>query len=68
MKVQRVFFLFILPINLRILSATQNVVNADIIKISQNDQRFSGWYSFSVFVFRNQSLLNASMHLQCDLC
>lgn len=68
MKVQRVFFLIILPVNLRILSAAQNVVNADIIKVGKDDQCFGRRYSLTVFVFRNKSLLNACMHLQCDLC
>lgn len=48
MKVQRVFFLIILPVNLRILSAAQNVVNADIIKVGKDDQCFGRRYSLTV--------------------
>lgn len=67
MKIQRVFF-FDLLVDFGVFGAAQDVVDADIIKVGKDDQCFGRRYSLTVFVFRNKSLLNACMHLQCDLC
>ena len=56
-----------LTVDFGIISPTENIINADIIKIGKNNQRVCWRNTLAGFIFGYERLLDAGFHLQRDL-
>lgn len=54
-------------IDFGVVRTAENVVDAYIIEIREDDQRFRGWNALAGFVFRDQGLLDTCLHLKRKL-
>ena len=51
-------------INLGIICAAEDIIDADVVKIGKKYQRFGRGDALSAFEFGNERLLNTRLHLQ----
>ena len=58
---------WLFPVDFRHVGPSQNIIDADVIKIRQTNQRFRGRNPFPVFKFGEQGLLNPRFHLYGNL-
>ena len=54
-------------VNFLAVGAAHNVIHTDTVKIGQLHQCFGGRHPLAVFVFGNERLLDAGLHLHGDL-
>ena len=57
-----------LSVDLGVIGSTEQIIQADMVKICQLQKGFCGRNTFPVLVFGKQCLFNASFHLHPDLC
>lgn len=67
MKKSSAFALLFSSVDLRFIGSAKNVVDAHTVEIGKDDQRLRWWNALAGFVFRQESLLDASFHLKPDL-
>ena len=58
---------FVLFLQIGIVGAAENIIDAYVVKVGQPNQCFGGRYTLSVFKFGQQGLFNAGFHLHGDL-
>ena len=58
---------WLFPVDFRYIGSPQNIIDADVIKIRQTNQRFRGRNPFPVFKLGEQGLLNPCFHLHGNL-
>ncbi len=58
---------WLFPVDFRYIGPPQNIIDADVIKIRQTNQRFRGRNPFPVFKLGEQGLLNPCFHLHGNL-
>ena len=58
---------WLFPVDFRHVGSPQNIIDADVIKIRQTNQRFRGRNPFPVFKLGEQGLLNPCFHLHGNL-